>query len=95
MVINMQNKVIPISEESAKKLNHYDTSILHWSTECSDATVRAHEAASNFASLKQARKILLLELVKECGINPDNLVQVMVSDGTIKVMIRDPEPEST
>jgi len=86
----MEQHRIILQDAVVEKIAHFDKSISHWSTELVLMDLKRKSLFENIDTLYQGRQEILDSVIKESGINPEQVVQVKVindKDGKTEMAI--------
>ena len=82
-----------LKEETTKKIQEIDRSIIHWSTMFARATMAAREMENNIKGLYDFKKNMMIEDLKSQGVNIEKSEISMIDSETVVIVSID-EPKS-
>lgn len=88
----MATKSIPLDSPTLDKLAHFGASVQHWTEKHTEASIRAAEALQTVVNVRQARRQMLIELVKDSGVDVRLIREINVSGESIDVVLADEAP---
>lgn len=89
----MATKSIPLDSPTLDQLAHFGASIQHWSERHVEASIQSQEALSTVVNIRQARRQMLIELVKKSGVDMAHVREVNVTGESVDVVLLDEVPD--